>query len=134
MEISELIGLWPRVLELASRRELRKSDVVEALRSDEPIPPAARALLADILEGKHKNKRGPRGPSEFEQFVIVMRFLQLEEEFKATPKKIGETARTLALATVAREWRVSDSKIENVLTAKADYLKSARRVAASRHV
>lgn len=127
MEIKDLIGLWPQVLHLADKRELKKADVVAALHSDEPIPPAARALIADILAGKYKYKTGPLQPSLAEQLGLVHWFAFLEEEGMSNPKLRGETARTLAIETIESGFGISKRKIEGILSKHSRLLRSLRR-------
>ncbi len=127
MEVTDLIGLWPVVLSKAKARDLRGADVVEALRSEEPIPPAARALIADILEGNYKYKTGPAKLSFSGQVALVHYFVFLEGEGISKRKLKGETARTLAIEAIESGCGYSKRKIEGILSEHSGLLSSLRR-------
>ena len=102
MEINDLIGLWPGVLHSKKKGELTKADVVEALRSDEPIPREARELLADYVEGKPTFKPGPKTRPAFEKQMILMLYRDARAWGEKTQRGI-DTHEPLILWGVADE-------------------------------
>lgn len=87
MDINELVGVWAVVLQEAGSGELRKSDVVEALRSGEPIPTViadrVMPLLADVVDGEYSFNRGPKPKGKLERMFTCMGFDYMESDLRA---------------------------------------------------
>lgn len=134
MEVSELVGLWPQVLSLADEQELQKSDVLEALRSGEPIPPAltdrVMPLLADILDKKYKFGRGIRPKPSLNRKLITMyfewlkkdlevgdfsRIYDVDEQRQAELELKDKTPRSVALSMISLQFDISERQLEAYL-------------------
>lgn len=69
-EIEKVWGVWAEPLLKYRTNTLTKADVVEALRSDGPIPREARDMLAEIISGTgrplaaHRPKKWPEAGTE----------------------------------------------------------------------
>ncbi len=137
MDISELVGEWPRIMSLEKEGALTKKDVLEALRSGEPVPPKVALFLADILDGTYRFKSGKKPKGIFTKRVAWILFEHLKKELEAgdlsgicEPEErrciegdlaAGETPYSIALRVTAKTYDISTRQLEA-------YISDCRRI------
>ena len=71
------------------------TDLASTLRGKQPVPSEVRAYVADILEGKHKRKRGRKAPDAVEHGKKLLRRMALAERVRrwkrVFEKKVRQT-------------------------------------------
>lgn len=97
--------------------------LIRYLRSGEPLTPVIRDFLAQILEGKIKKKRGPRGPQPGYTLAALgertMREMRIKDCY-AIHKMLADLhepadAHRAAVAAVANELGVAESTVDKTI-------------------
>lgn len=137
IDVADLESAWWSLLQkVHSGKHVRKQEVIDLLRSGEPVPPEAAAWLAKVLEGSFKFKRGGVPDSRFggetpraQLDYLQSRLSDTNDNFEEFDKEIresllkyakphrhnGTSTRETAKAIMAESYGVSVRKLEGML-------------------
>lgn len=120
-DLNDLASPWfSLIYRIQQGHHVEKQSIIDLLRSDAPVIDEAKTLIANVIEGKHKFKRGIKQNkllmSPLTRLRISMAVDDLEAVFaKDTRKTRGETARDKAKDEVAKWYGTSVRTIEAII-------------------
>lgn len=91
MDIAELSGEWPYLMQkYRTGQDIEKKEVLDALASDEPIPDYAKEILAVIISGEYKFKRGLKHNKRFSPLFrcTIADCIDMEVEQRGVPVQV----------------------------------------------
>jgi len=90
MDIAELCGEWPYLVQkYRTGQMIDKKEVLDVLASDEPVPDYAKEILAVMLSGEYKFKRGTK-PRRFSMLFrcAIADMIDLEVKERSVPVQV----------------------------------------------